>query len=490
MDELELKFRLDATAAARWRADLVARHAQRTPLKATYFDTDDARLAQARVALRLRQEGERWVQTLKAEGDSPIHRLEHNAVVAATGRARPALDLSRHADHPALARLRAALADLPDAALTERYSTDIQRLSLALETSDGARIEAALDVGEIRAAGRRCEVAELELEHLDGPRDALFRLADEALQAGGLWLSTISKAEQGELLYRHQSAAAVRAQALKLPRGANGPTVMRALLANTLAQVLPNASAVAEGGEQAEQVHQLRVGLRRLRTVLDELTALCPPARTEWGAALAHTFTRLGLRRDQEALAEAVRPLLDGALAPKSTWAAPPTPDPATEVRQAGFQRTLIQLLALLHAPDEAYAALDHRAVQRLFAQRLGRLHTQACRVGADFDELPLLPQHRARKRLKRLRYLSEFALALWPGKAARRYVKALAPVQEALGWHVDCALAAGHFRHEAQADPAAWFAAGFLQAHRTVTAREAQRALRSLRELKPFWGS
>ena len=81
--ELELKFQVPEAALPAVVAALKAAGARKTPLRAQYFDTADALLGRSRMALRLRLEGRRWVQTLKAEGDSAVHRLEDNVRVAA-----------------------------------------------------------------------------------------------------------------------------------------------------------------------------------------------------------------------------------------------------------------------------------------------------------------------------------------------------------------------------------------------------------------------
>ncbi|MET1537626.1 CHAD domain-containing protein, partial [Burkholderia sola] len=105
----------------------------------------------------------------------------------------------------------------------------------------------------------------------------------------------------------------------------------------------------------------------------------------------------------------------------------------------------------------------------------------------------PAMPQqHRVRKRLKRLRYLAdfarEFAPDLWPAGKGRRFAQALAPAQDALGLHNAMAVAAGHFHAEAARDPRAWFAAGYLQASLATSARSSRRALRALARVPGFW--
>lgn len=493
MTELEIKFCLDEAAARRWRAALQAQGAVQERLRALYFDTADGALAGARMALRLRDEDGQWVQTLKAEGDSPIHRLEHEVPVRAGREATPALALARHDGTPAGDVLRRVLGARNEAALEARHETDVTRLKLRVRTPTGTEAELALDTGEVRAGARREPIGELEIEHLAGPLGGLFELAREIVAEGGLWLSTVSKAERGERLRAGEGCkpVAVKAQPLALPAGADGAQLLHAVLRSALDQVLPNASAVAEGSSDAEQIHQLRVGLRRLRTALRELAPLSEALLPAWDAPLQDTFAHLGERRDNETVAEAVQPLLQAAGAPKAAWTMPPAPDTAAEVRGPAFQAVLVQVLGLALAEPEAGASapLDHAGLKALAAARLRRLHRQVLRDGRRFDRLPLERQHRVRKRAKRLRYLAEFVRPLWRAKAVDRYVDELKPVQEALGTHNDVVVAAQKFREDARQDANALFAAGFLQGHLAVTERAARKALRRLdAKGRPFW--
>ncbi|CAB5689895.1 Uncharacterized conserved protein [Delftia tsuruhatensis] len=273
---------------------------------------------------------------------------------------------------------------------------------------------------------------------------------------------------------------------------------VRAALASALAQVHTHAHAVAAGGGEAEPIHQLRVGLRRLRTVLRECAGLAPAIRGEWDAPLARAFACLGTLRDAATLADVAQPLLQAAGAPLCEWAPPEAPreEAAAAVREPGFVRALAEIQALALAPDGkgrgGFAALSASGTRRYLSRRLRRLHRQVLRDGCRFDGLPLEEQHRVRKRLKRLRYLSEFARecapGLWPAGKGRRFAQALAPAQDALGLHNDIAVASDLFRDEAARDPRAWFAAGYLQAHLASSARAGRRALRALARVPAFW--
>ncbi|WP_399685245.1 CYTH domain-containing protein, partial [Xenophilus sp.] len=77
--EIEFKFRIPPERLKAVEAALRRGAVGTTRLQARYHDTADGALAAAGVALRLRKEGRRWVQTAKAAGAGPVQRLEHNA---------------------------------------------------------------------------------------------------------------------------------------------------------------------------------------------------------------------------------------------------------------------------------------------------------------------------------------------------------------------------------------------------------------------------
>jgi triphosphatase len=486
--ELELKFQVPEAALASLRDALRAHGARTQRLRAHYFDTANGRLARAGISLRLRLEGRRWIQTVKAEGLGIAHRMEHEVGVAGAPDRVPAIDPHRHDDSDAGKVLAASLQAAPNGGLIERFATDVQRLSCRIRDPRGSTIEAALDLGRISAGDRSAPIAELELEHRSGPTQAVFDLAAAWIEHGGLWLNAITKAERGERLLQPQRPSFAKAWQPHLTQRADGADVMRALLQATLQQVVANTSRIAEGSEHAETIHQLRVGLRRLRTVLRELSALSPLIKAEWSAVLSDVFAQLGQRRDHDVVSAAVRPLLEAASAPLLVWTPPARVDPVATARNAAFQQTLVSLLALAHGDASQFAVLTPQAARELVAERLDRLHRKVQRDGRRFERLPLQAQHQVRKRLKRLRYLAELTGSLWPGHALETYLKRMTAAQDALGRHNDVAVAADAFRADARERPAAWFAAGYLQAHLAVTARAARKALVKSLDEKIFW--
>ncbi|HEX7687279.1 MAG TPA: CHAD domain-containing protein, partial [Burkholderiaceae bacterium] len=182
----------------------------------------------------------------------------------------------------------------------------------------------------------------------------------------------------------------------------------------------------------------------------------------------------------------------------------PPPPDPVGDgvgephealqslVRGSAFQSTLLRLMAFAHGAhegvDDATVAGHDRPPLAALRRTLSRLLRRVLRDADGFADLPLPGRHKVRKRLKRLRYVAEMLAPLHERDAVRAWTRVLGKAQDALGEHVDLALAAQRFERAAAAEPRQWFAVGWLRAESEATARAGRKALRRLREAEPFW--
>lgn len=494
--EIELKFQVGASHWAALRRAVGTPEARRQVLAARYFDTAAQDLARARVALRLRSEGGTWVQTLKAEGATAMHRLEHN--VALPGRGRPSLDLARHAGTEAAARLAQALAGSAEPELQERYATRVTRLTRRLQ-HQGAEIELALDSGSLRAQGRQQPIRELEFELLSGPPEALADLAGQWVDRHGLVLDVRSKSERGSLLAAGQDVAApVPAAPLVLPRERGAVAAVQAMLRNALAQVLPNASQVAAGGHGPEHVHQLRVGLRRLRSAQRLFGAAWPALEAALQApALAALLRALGATRDRDVLAEVLGPALAAPPAPPVPPAPPAPPPPADAsadalvtgadadavavLRAPATQRLWLALLVLAQSAAATRVDGEPADAARALLPAVRRLYRQVQREARRFDELDEAGRHRLRRRIKRLRYGLEFLADALPRRRLRRLLAALRAAQDRLGACNDADVALQHCRRRCEADPTAWYAVGWLAARQAPLRAGAAQAVAAL---------
>ena len=276
----------------------------------------------------------------------------------------------------------------------------------------------------------------------------------------------------------------------KQARAMDGATTLRRVVGACLAQIRPNADAIALGSDDPEHVHQLRVGLRRLRSGVRGLDAFAGGLPRGWEDAVRPVFDALGESRDRHVRSTTLVPKLREAGAAVPEPAGPPSRSDAALgrlVRRAEFQRVLRALAAFADGPGTDAGGAAGEGLARLVS-RLRRLSRQVSRGARHFDELPFERRHDVRKRLKRLRYLAEFAAPAFERSDVKAWLKKVSPAQEALGRHVDLVLAERHFAAAAVSHPDAWLAVGWLRAKSERSARDARRALARLRDAKPFW--
>jgi inorganic triphosphatase YgiF len=460
--EIELKFQVPADRLPALERALATSTAETVPLKARYYDTPDGRLDRARLAWRLRLEAGRWVQTLKGPGDGLVQRLEHEVPRDPADGEPPAPDPALHAGHPAG---QALLRALKGAQPVMRHGTEITRLRRVIRHG-GARIELALDRGDVVAGGARAPVAELEFELLSGPMPALLDLAARWAGRFGLRPDPATKSERAQWLLQGLPMRPPARGDTPQPAAAVPLASARAtLLAAALAHALPNAAAITDGRYGPDHLHQLRVGLRRLRSVL---RAFGPedPVRD---AALATLFAALGGTRDADVLGQTLAPALadaatagwpGGLPAPAADGAAPM--DVVQALRAPGTTRLWLLLLALTVPAAEPGG--DPLPWGPVALNVLRRWHRRARRDAGRWPQLDEASRHALRKRLKRLRYLMEFAGGLWPNKAMKAEAAALRRLQDTLGRWNDL-IVARQTLAALPASPVRDFAAGWAAA-------------------------
>jgi triphosphatase len=481
--ERELKLEVPEAELVRVRAALAQAGSRPIAMRAIYFDTPQGHLRRAGIGLRLRREGGRWVQTLKAAGASALERLEDEVPLRARGERPPKLDVHRHAPEVVQLLLGALLPfGVGSAQLAPAYETRMRR-EVASVRRGMTGIELALDTGEIVAGGRKRPVRELEFELVEGDFAELLEEAAAWRSRHDLWISTASKAQRGSLLLAGEAhAAPARARAPVLGPKARLDEFASAVLRSCLDQVLANAGEVAAGSEQDEHIHQLRVGLRRLRTALREV----PPLRAEgerFAPVLERVFRKLGERRDRAEVLRRITPLLEAERAPAVHLPeAAEAVDVGALVREPAFQDALMHLLARAESP----AGGDARA-RRAMRPRLRKLYEQVVRDGRRFDQLDEPRQHRVRKRLKRLRYLAEFLQPVIGGKDLDRFLEALEPAQEALGRYNDGLVAQRLCQPLAGEQAGMALAVQWLAAQRPAEIRACRAALRKLAKVHTF---
>lgn len=167
-----------------------------------YYDTEQGDLARAQVALRVRRDGEQFIQTLKSKGASVAGLSERNEwdwYIDSDVLVQSYLDDSCWPQ---------SLTKLDKGLLHELFRTDFTRKSVELAWEHrgvATKVEVALDVGKVITAKGEEQICELELELREGQVAALLELAQELATDIALMPCDISKAERGYRLLQTDS---------------------------------------------------------------------------------------------------------------------------------------------------------------------------------------------------------------------------------------------------------------------------------------------
>jgi len=513
--EVELKFLVPASARAGLAAEMArGLVTQRTSLAAMYLDTDDGRLARAGIAWRLRREGRRWIQTLKAGGTNALERFEHEVI-----RPSASHDASEHAGTPIGDKLTALLrhARTDGVEIGVRFQTEVRRTTRRVRTR-GAIVEVAYDEGRLVSAGSTQRIREIEFGLTSGSVAAMLALAERWRRRFGLVYDPRSKAERGDRLAQGSPFPPLRKASL--PHYSDDATATEAfgsVLDECLAQITRNAVGLTEGDPalRVEHVHQLRVGIRRLRSALRSFQDWVPSPPADLVEGLRSLFATLGRSRDRDVLdSGVVAELAKVGAPPLSLPGGAAGPDPVAAVSAADTQRMFLAWIAWRAALDEApaegvatvvaepqsdeahpdggaepadvvptdgeptsadgepakseekqLARCDAPTFHRNVDRRLHRWHARFVVDWDAFDELDNASLHALRKRIKRQRYAVEFFATVLRRRKVEHYLKALAAIQDRMGELNDLFVARAWYEALVVSDPTAWFAVGWLTA-------------------------
>lgn len=536
--EIELKLVVDPPTLARIRKagalsrlPVVSGSGRSTVhnLTSLYWDTENHALARAGMALRVRRDGGRVVQALKAAdsrgapGGLAANRAEDQAMRPAAD-ALAAPDLSLVADEQLRAR---AVSAIGDEDLIPIFESAISRVARVLETSGNGSFEAALDLGEVRlppseegTPGLRTPICEIELEHISGPVETLFDVARALADKYPVKVGTVSKVQRG-------FALAARPGSLDQPR--KGPSVKAgrspvkpgmttraaygALLAHCARQMAANQSAILVD-QDPSGIHQMRVAMRRLRSVHAAFRPVRPPSgSTEIIDQVKRMFRPLGTARDLDIFCTETIPTLDKEAAGVGPSLVP-LAAAARELRREAwaqamrivddrtFTRMLLELghlSASVSVPNGGSAtAPDGTKKDPPLAQfavsRLDRRYRQVQRQARDLESMDDEARHDLRKRLKTLRYEAAFFAPLWPRDQVKAFVKPLKRLQDAFGAINDAATAASVARLAAdqiggdRAHEAAGFVGGWYASRADLAFRQVVEIWPFFEELPRFW--
>lgn len=492
--ETELKFRLGPGAVVRLSGHPALQGEQTTDhLRSVYFDTTDSLLRAAGFSLRVRATASGFVQTLKRQtAPGQTARDEWEVPVASE-----ALDLPALKATPAHRLLKGRRRDL-----SPRFASTVVR-RIRMVRLDGALIEAAFDAGELSAGAqsgseRREPIYELELELKSGDPSVLFTLARRLARDLSIVPVFESKSERGYRLANGESRSPRRAVPTPLSPDATTREAFRLIAMACLAQVSANAELLRLV-RRPEAVHQMRVGLRRLRAAV----AVFKPLLTE--ADRQRIETELKWLAGETDAARDLDVFIRDVFHPTALEA--PSPDLAPlgrhllTARGQAYDRALAAIasprygrLMLETTAWVETTAMPDEPVTRFAPKALNQLHHQVEKRARDLTDQDADTRHHLRIRAKRLRYAAEFFADLFPARRRRaRYLKALERVQDTLGLLNDLAVARDRIPGEARLDdPEIAFAAGRVIGRRerdeAALLAAALKACGRFRDAAPFW--
>ncbi len=416
-------------------------------LDAVYHDTADLRLSRWGVSLRFRSgDGAGWTVKLPEGDDGPA--LVRREVPFPGGPGAPpegALDLVR-----AYARSAPLLA-------AARIRT--KRQGVALKDEEGHRLAEVVSDEVTVLDGRRVAARFREVEvEVDARAPAgLLTVVVHRLRAAGA-----GAPDPTSKVVRALGARAMAPpEVVPAPLGHDptGGQVVRNAIAASVIRILVHDAGVRLG-DDAEDVHQARVGTRRLRS---DLRTFRPLLVEEWAEPLREELSwladALGAVRDADVLTERLR--RQAALLPEVDAAsfAPVLRRLADEreVARAALAQTMAsdryvalldRLVLAANAPLLAPEADKHAddAVPALVARPWKKLRNAVRALPAEPADEEL---HEVRILSKRARYAAEAAVPA-AGKPARRFAEAVAGVQGVLGDHNDASVAEEWLRRHA----------------------------------------
>jgi triphosphatase len=449
--EVELKLEVPPDAAQRvadlpWLRELASGPARQEQLVSVYFDTAKQKLHAHGLSLRVRHQGDKRLQTIKLENKGAAGGFGRDEWEKEIARDRPDLTL---AEGTALEKL--ATRKLKQK-LRPIFETVIERTAIPLR-SHGTTMELALDRGLIRGSGRRQPVSEVEIEVKKGDPSALADVAERLARSLPVTYGSQSKAERGYALCHGETGQPVRAAAISLDPSATTAEAFATIGLSCLKQAMANRAAVIAG--KAEGIHQMRVGLRRLRAAISLFKHLARDVKTETVKRELKWLTdQLGPAREYEVLiAERVEPSRQTATDLREMRTLHKELKARRERSLAKVRKAVesdrfraLGLHTALWLANGAWSRSDdplaragrERPVADFAADTLSRRTRQIVKKADRVAKLSPRRRHKLRIAVKKLRYGSDFFAGLFDTKRQRSRRKAfgkiLTSLQDSLG--------------------------------------------------------
>jgi triphosphatase len=505
--ETEIKLELPRSAVGRLEKLPLLRDLKKPKHRETYvsvyFDTDKLHLKKHGFTFRVRRVGDHYVQTIKAERPG-LERDEWETEIPDN---KPDLAAARSTG------LAPVLTKKVERRLRPIFETRVQRTTYPLGDEATGLI---LDVGKIDTGEASSPLCEVEVEINHGGKTKLFKIANKIARATPAQLALKSKAQRGYDLLANDRDAPAKADPIVLQPELETREAFRTIAYSCLKQVIDNKPALLKG--DPEGVHQMRIGLRRLRSAISLFADLVDGLQTDTiKQSLKWLTDELGPARELEVF---VAKVIAPAQQHPKRWRglsrishdfidrrAAAVGQAQNAVRSERFRRLMLDVAGWLEigewtAPnDDLVRKRGDMPIETSAPAQLTQRWNKIRKKGRSLAKLDPRSRHKLRIQAKKMRYALDFYASIFAGSTRRReaFRSALKDMQDCLGElnditvHRDLAAGVvGRRRKRNAGDPTRTFAVGLLTGQEygrldTVLAA-AEEAYAELADCKPFW--
>lgn len=439
--ESELKFRvarksLSTLEKKRRLPGADGKAASKQKLTSIYYDTPQHNLQREGLALRVRRTNGAYIQAVKSTQPDSFARGEWETKVEDN---RP--DLKKLKDSPfrtfAKNKLRHELRPV--------FRTSVKRVTRTINFGH-SKVEMALDTGKIVAGKRSIPISEFELELKEGHAKDLFRLAAYFEQNVSAEMDLRSKSQRGYQLLEGCTTGAVFGEPITLNENMTIGEAFKTIAYSTARHFSSNVEPIRH--QDLEGVHQMRVGLRRLRAALSLFKVVLPKASAnQIKAELKWLTNELAPARELDVfIKEQLGPRLNDAPSKRGTKALLQTFQAQRSaavkrveeaLNSSRFRRLLISLFEWIEtnrSADEGHERKLSDFVSDVLHRRIRKIR----KWGKKAHEFSPRERHKLRLRVKKVHYALAFFENLFHGKqqsaALKKALSSLKDMQSALG--------------------------------------------------------
>ncbi len=502
--EIELKLELPPGKLLKLQGLPLPRDANRSVRSedqiSVYFDTDQLKLHKHGLTLRVRRIDDHYVQTIKAVDGSLFERGEWESKIDGD---RPDMKAARGtALQPLIGK------NLQDE-LRPVFETCVRRNIYPLKAKD-YEIMLTIDRGSIDTGESTLTLHEAELELKRGDRSHLFKVARLFSRATSAELAIKSKSQRGYELLDGYDAAVTRADRVVIEAEMQASNAFQLVASTCLKQIVANKPAILAA--DTEGIHQMRIGLRRVRAAMSLFSDIISEKGVKnIKAELKWLTAELGSARELDVfLTQVVTPLEDSAhFADMRRFSRELTERRGAAIKRAKaaicsnrFRNFTLNIAEWLEVgnwrtpQDMLLRERGEEPIETVVVAQLRRRWRKIRKRGRRLAELDARKRHKLRIQAKKLRYASEFFEALFPGKKARKHQQkfqaVLRDMQDCLGDLNDISVHISLSREIAAKTPRRAFAAGVVigheEAREAAVLAAAERSHKAFSKAQPYW--